>query len=33
LKAGESVADLAADYRRSPEEIIDAIRCELPDAA
>jgi uncharacterized protein (DUF433 family) len=33
LKAGESVEELAADYRRSPEEIIDAIRCELPSAA
>lgn len=33
LKAGESVEALAADYRRSPEEIIDAIRCELPSAA
>lgn len=33
LKAGESVDELANDYGRSPEEIIDAIRCELPSAA
>lgn len=33
LKAGESVVDLASDYGRSQEEIIDAIRCELPSAA
>ena len=28
-KAGESIQDLAADYRREPEEIEEAIRCEL----
>ena len=33
LKAGESVEELAADYHRTPEEIVDAIRCELPAAA
>jgi uncharacterized protein (DUF433 family) len=33
LKAGESVNELASDYGRSQEEIIDAIRCELPSAA
>lgn len=33
LKAGESVEELASDYGRSPQEIIDAIRCELPSAA
>ncbi len=33
LKAGESVDELANDYGRSPEEIIDAIRCELQSAA
>jgi uncharacterized protein (DUF433 family) len=29
-KAGESIADLARDYDRPPEEIEEAIRCELP---
>ncbi|TMA37277.1 MAG: DUF433 domain-containing protein [Deltaproteobacteria bacterium] len=28
-KAGESIQDLAADYGRAPEEIEEAIRCEL----
>ena len=28
-KAGESIQDLAADYGRGPEEIEEAIRCEL----
>jgi uncharacterized protein (DUF433 family) len=32
-KAGESIEELADDYHRSPSEIQDAIRCELPDAA
>ena len=29
-KAGESITDLARDYDRPPEEIEEAIRCELP---
>jgi uncharacterized protein (DUF433 family) len=33
LKAGESIDELASDYGRSRDEIIDAIRCELPSAA
>ncbi len=33
FKAGESPADLAADYGRPPEEIWEAIRCELEPAA
>jgi len=28
-KAGESIEQLADDYGRAPEEILDAIRCEL----
>lgn len=32
-KAGESVADLAKDYNRQRDEIEEAIRCELPEAA
>jgi uncharacterized protein (DUF433 family) len=32
-KAGESIEQLAEDYRRSSAEIQDAIRCELPEAA
>jgi uncharacterized protein (DUF433 family) len=28
-KAGESIEELAEDYHRSPEEINEAIRCEL----
>lgn len=32
-KAGDSIADLAADYDRSAEEIEEALRCELSDAA
>lgn len=31
--AGESVEDLARDYRRPPLEIEEAIRCEVPAAA
>lgn len=31
--AGESIANLAQDYRRSPDEIEEAIRCETPAAA
>lgn len=31
--AGESVTDLAGDYRRPPSEIEEAIRCEIPAAA
>ena len=31
--AGESIEDLAKDYRRSPLEIEEAIRCEVPAAA
>ena len=29
-KAGESIADLARDYDRPPEQIEEAICCELP---
>ncbi len=32
-KAGESVGELAYDYGRAPEEIEEAIRCEVPLAA
>lgn len=32
-KAGESVDDLAKDYDRQRDEIEEAIRCELPEAA
>ncbi|MEE9256893.1 MAG: DUF433 domain-containing protein, partial [bacterium] len=28
-KAGESIEELAEDYRRSTSEIVEAIRCEL----
>jgi len=33
FKAGESPEDLAMDYDRTPEEICEAIRCELDAAA
>jgi uncharacterized protein (DUF433 family) len=32
-RAGESVAELAKDYRLDPEQIEDAIRCETSEAA
>ena len=32
-RAGESVAELAQDYRLDPGQIEDAIRCETSEAA
>jgi uncharacterized protein (DUF433 family) len=33
FSAGERIEELAADYDRSPAEIEDVVRCELPLAA